>query len=1699
MAKKYRFPGNGEGTFSDGLVGNQSTSNNEFTQNNFSTEGTPIQRDTKTFTTEEFSKPISLEDLTSEVSLEKIKKSFDQSLKIKFNTEKGAKDLFGSSFLRAKVAVDNIGKSFPASLRVFKTTLSAQTVNTAYDITYDGKYDETTFYVTNSAIRNPLGIEYSKTGGKIFDESYDSDRNYSENYRKYVLVYGGKEYPILKSALPKMIYSGPLRVTVKGKPFDVTQTTDEFYISLNNLLSEQKFQEMDDFEQFLLNRDSVPLYKSSFKTPKETSEGKLYFGDEDVIWPVSDNLNIDVTSTLFETYLDKLFSLCEVIDNYKSNLIARFLTTASLTEFDTEDQRTKKVFQLYGRFFDDVKKFIDNIAYMNNVTYDKINNVPDLLLKNLAGLLGMDVITSITEKNIEEHLYKKKDSQYDGISKGLTPFETDIEVYRRIVLNASYLYKSKGTRKPLRFLLNFIGAPESFIEINEYIYKVTNRIDNDVFEEKLKKVIDGEWFDEQVYALMEYTMINDTSDNINVTYRDVNGVLESIIMVPFNGPQGVQPLVVESIEIPTGGEITFQLPNNVTCLPQESKFIRFVVIETSMDADGFNMDDYPVQQVGDTNMTTPKRPTIGNDYFFQQGAGWYKRTDEHTSLSVLDEGRSDLISTPKIIKTKFEDFTYGEKYFNRYRQFPNFTDGWELKTEIDNKKSTPGTDAFILNRKNVDVFLNPGQAVLYDFVRTYNQHNLTYNGVLLNNLTFAQFVEYGYMNGIEVGEGKYGKKYFNLIETFKSYYESGLGKAYDYEKTFSYLEKINPYWIKLVEQFIPATTIWLTGEKIENHNLHRPKYNWEEPCRNDVTVLDLSKQPSFRDMLIDALTKYKNIPDCYERLYKYGNWYLQIKINGKEYTINNDGWDHFFTSTESTIGGSCNDGKGGIGTVETCNNFNNPIYMLCNFEEFITCHPQKCDDFIKLLIQYFNSISEQIYVDDILPQLDGDECAWCCDDDISIGGSNMTTTPNSGSVGRAFEIEGYKDGEDCMDCEGQIKIISNSHCGICFEIDTIEIGVKVLINEGEDNCTHECFVLDPTPFSIDLNRFGGIVYDVNRPEHHSDPLDPRGTIFLTRKLEVTGCDDIDRVFYGTYSYVPLMDSFDRFPVYKHDVEDIYISAYPNTPDGVDGSFIITQGPKGQTTENYGELNDVNILDFENIFKFQGSWAIDRDIKVLDIESDVDVVRHQYSTGDEVGICDRLNDDGFDYIKLYLHGGTYESQGGEVLPYEVEFDCKVIISKGEEITYDEKEDVFIIKIRSGSNKLIHAYDQSGAPIHIDIKERIDLLVGLDFESERWGIYGSDGTYSNYGSCLSHGNYGSYGDNGEYGGYGDYGNYSNYGEYGSSGDGGYFCYGNEFLYYSNISPYCIGLIEYEVKRNCQGYEENVEVYKVVDADVSPILTISDIIIGDTVNIVNVQDVVEGDILISIRPLIGDMSYCDFSQFYYGDTSSVCNYTDDVVMNEVSEVQCGRIYKYVNINEGAVKIEYHHNVLVLENKSNTNFNELLYVCNEEAPTKPIGTLLDDNGNVVSLFFDNEYQIVEKFANDVQVGDYIITTNECGVIMVETIVFDDYCNEGLYVGKHVLNMKEELFIWVNPKEGKRTIYLKNSCENYCCDIECFNPIECDDDLEVEVYRPLVCVDDLEFCINDCTDDISMDDFTTTTTTTKECIDDISTGEFGN
>jgi hypothetical protein len=44
------------------------------------------------------------------------------------------------------------------------------------------------------------------------------------------------------------------------------------------------------------------------------------------------------------------------------------------------------------------------------------------------------------------------------------------------------LFKSKGTRRSIEFLLRLIGAPDALIDYNEFIYLADQRIDMEKFE-----------------------------------------------------------------------------------------------------------------------------------------------------------------------------------------------------------------------------------------------------------------------------------------------------------------------------------------------------------------------------------------------------------------------------------------------------------------------------------------------------------------------------------------------------------------------------------------------------------------------------------------------------------------------------------------------------------------------------------------------------------------------------------------------------------------------------------------------------------------------------------------------------------------------------------------------------------------------------------------------------------------------------------------------------------------------------------------------------------------------------------------------------------------------------------------------------------------------------------------------------------------
>ena len=789
----------GRETFNDNLIGNQITDgSSQLTATNFSLDNTIPERDTKQFRSVPFSEFLTIEDLKEETDgpKSKSKRSVKKEGKVKFrqNKEAGSKTLFGSLSKRLSSSVKNIIDQFPAGFFIDKDTPVSFSQYTAESISYDTKARTTTLKFEKSKIFNPLDIIIDKPLSNVQPEVSNSFRNFFDSYSKYSLVIDGVDYPILSYTQAGV--DGLIKIKVKGKPFNGVTYSESFLIRPIEEVVEEFFESLDDLEKLILDRESTPKYTAEFKLPQDSLDGsKTETTTTRITWPLfKDGWNIKIGGTDYVTYLEKLKSIGDEVDQYKSNLIARFLTTASLNEFDTQDQRMSSMFQIYGSGFDSVKKFIDNIAYMRNVSYDKINNIPDVLLKNLSNTLGLDSVNLFDEKSLDQTLYSRIDSQFEGINLGLNMVEAEAEFYRRLVINLVRIYKSKGTRKSIEFFLRFIGAPEPLIKINEHVYEY----------EDVRKT--SEDIDSDIYDLTQNTKTFTIGEIDSSTFN-------------YSG-------------ITTTGSTTYQ------------------------------MGEYPIVLTGSTRYgDVQKIVSEGNDVFFQKGAGWYEITLQHRSSTELDVENSNLLSNPKVIKTKNKNFTYGEDYFDLYRQFYGLDYGHELHNTIDNDKVEllTDTDSKKLNRKNIQIYLSSAQGIDYDVYRQSRDLEVTFGLKTLSPQTGFTFAEY--MDNLlneQIRNShivKYQKSYIQLEDVYWGYLDK-VGTPYSFPTVNEFINKMSPHWVEIIEQFVPATTLWTGGNILENSRIGRSKHDYEKPCMIEQVEDNLYPKLGFEHSIEEDLEVY---------------------------------------------------------------------------------------------------------------------------------------------------------------------------------------------------------------------------------------------------------------------------------------------------------------------------------------------------------------------------------------------------------------------------------------------------------------------------------------------------------------------------------------------------------------------------------------------------------------------------------------------------------------------------------------------------------------------------------------------------------------------------------------------------------------------------------------------------------------------------
>jgi hypothetical protein len=825
MAKKKYFyppaPPVGSETPFGNIVGLQITTGGGLTQGNFEFTTSIYEKVNRKFDQGIFSKKYNLENLDIK-DIEQTKKIIQENFKVYPNfdiSQVTSFTVYGSLQKRMSSSITKIINYFPAALEVYSKTLSLTTGLTATNIIYDSIEDLTTLDVNAAFARNPFEIDYTVNASRnlqVRPIKVSGYRNLTELYEDYSLYIQNLdiEYPILDLVPTETMSDGFINMTVKGNPFSgASASTKTLVIKPNNLKTQEIFNgSFDEVEKFLLNLQTSPKYTATFSYPEYDSNGDYITIQKNLTWALDGLWNLDIRTTVFETYLDDLNNVSENLDEFKTNLISRFLVTGAFKEFDTPDQRMEKVLQIYGRSFDETKKFIDALAYMNSVNYIPQNDIPSQLLVNLAQTLGVNTnISPINNEDLLNSLFQTSNQRiYEGQSQESTPAELNYQYFRNVILNSAYMFKTKGTRQSLEYIMRFIGAPEALTEFNEVIYLADTKVNVDDFNERLAQISGGTVYVEKP-----------TLDPQNTF---------SILGVQYTG-------------YTTDGSV-----------------------ETNL----FTKSDYGISDDG-----YPKTPKSNEDFFFQKGSGWFETSPKQRSPQEVDFENSQLDQNNPSVVTKLKPYNFGQDYLDRYRKFPFMEEGYTITRVADNQKSWPVTstgvrktnsnfngvnytvsdDRLVINSKNIELNVNVGQGLIYDVWDMSVKYNYpipnsgltspypypgnidwTFVNPKPKEKTFFEFAQSFYNNLINVRnrqtitDGKTGG-YPALQSIYWKYLESeetvGIpSNKFTYQKMIDYTLGLGDHWQRLLEQVVPATTLWLTGSKMDNSIFHRQKFVW---------------------------------------------------------------------------------------------------------------------------------------------------------------------------------------------------------------------------------------------------------------------------------------------------------------------------------------------------------------------------------------------------------------------------------------------------------------------------------------------------------------------------------------------------------------------------------------------------------------------------------------------------------------------------------------------------------------------------------------------------------------------------------------------------------------------------------------------------------------------------------------------------------
>ncbi len=370
------------------------TSNIIYSSGNFNVTSNLNSRSSIDFSTtvSSFAVPITLNDLNlSDVQNQNIINNSNNCVLNLDNSDLFQHVKFGSCYQFFISEIQGIILNYPYSL-YSSNSIELGGNATFFNFVYNPLTNTSTFSIPIQYLVNNYGFIINI--GNYTLPANNPNLNLNINYGNYIIfdpTNGDNSHTIL-GFTGNTTNTSYISLSVLGNCFPIlsgtTLTTGRmpFHIKSKPSLFQDFYAVLDDFQQYMLStRDNTGSFDFTVNNLVLLDDGEVISSPQQMVWPSTDGYNIDISGYKYSLFFNSLLGIGTNYDNIKTNLIARTLVPKSIINYDNTDQlKMSTLLQVYGWEFDQIQKFIDGLLYVNTVTYDKKNNLPDQIVQNLA-------------------------------------------------------------------------------------------------------------------------------------------------------------------------------------------------------------------------------------------------------------------------------------------------------------------------------------------------------------------------------------------------------------------------------------------------------------------------------------------------------------------------------------------------------------------------------------------------------------------------------------------------------------------------------------------------------------------------------------------------------------------------------------------------------------------------------------------------------------------------------------------------------------------------------------------------------------------------------------------------------------------------------------------------------------------------------------------------------------------------------------------------------------------------------------------------------------------------------------------------------------------------------------------------------------------------------------------------------------------